>query len=48
MNSQGAYHKKMQESSMMNEDKFANMLEKISEEQKGFYNQKKHHELQVK
>lgn len=38
----------MQESSILQEDKLANMMEKISEEQKGLYNKKKQHELMIK
>ncbi len=45
---QQSYHKKMQENTIMQEEKFVNMMEKIADEQKGFYNQKKQHELMVK
>jgi hypothetical protein len=38
----------MQESSLLDEDKFIGMAEKLADEQKGFYNQKKQHEVMIK
>lgn len=42
------YHSKMQESSLMSEDKFMNMMNKLSDEQKQFYAQKKQMDEKVK
>ena len=40
--------KQLKDTSLLSEERYVNMAEKLAEEQKGFYNQKKQHEVLIK
>jgi len=38
----------MSKGSMLNESRFADLMGKVADEQRGFYNEKKQHEMNLK